>query len=159
MRAGRVGAVGAALVALGCAVGACGQSTAARVPNVAQLPLVDGASIVSQVRECDTGADGFCALTFVIVDRRYSGPEALLASEHRELRRHGWSGGQGDIGSEHAADSPGHKLRVTYANPYSDLMGIDLGWIHRPPQIASALARAMFDQSAAMSMMLEVGAS
>jgi hypothetical protein len=111
------------------------------------------------VRECDRGASGFCALALVVVDRRYGSPEDLLASEHLELRQHRWSGGQGDIGGEHAADSPGHELRVTYANPYTDLMGIDLGWIHRPRPIAVALAHAMFDQSPAMSIMLEVGTS
>lgn len=116
-------------------------------------------SIATQVRECDRGKNGFCALALVVVGPRYVSSDELLAGEHLELRKHRWSGGQGDIGGEHAADSPGHKLRVTYANPYTDLMGIDLGWIHRPRAIAVTLAHAMFAQSPAMSIMLEVGTS
>jgi hypothetical protein len=41
----------------------------------------------------------------------------------------------------------------------NDLRGVDLGWIRRPRTITLALSNTMFDRSAAMSMMLEVGAS
>lgn len=63
----------------------------------------------------------------------------------------------GDTGEERAAESPTHSLRVTYATPFGDLKGIDLGWIKRSQPIAVALSQAMFHRSSAMSMMLEIG--
>ena len=43
----------------------------------------------------------------------------------------GWTGANADTGQQRAADSPGHKLRLTYAPAAGDLQGIDLGWIKR----------------------------
>ena len=83
----------------------------------------------------------------------------LVKGEHRQLRKHGWTGGQGDFSQQKAADSPGHKLRVTYATAAGDLRGVDLGSIQRPRRITLALSRVMFDQAPAMSIMLEIGAS
>jgi hypothetical protein len=75
------------------------------------------------------------------------------------LLKSGWTGADADSGEQRAADSPGHKLRVTYATAYGDLKGIDLGWIKRSRKLTLALSRAIFDHAAAMSMLLEVGAS
>jgi hypothetical protein len=156
MTAGRLGL---ALVALGAALAGCGASGTHHGPNLAALPLVDGANVVAQVRQCDHGANAYCAIEMVVTDHRYRTSTALVDREHEQLRRHGWTGGVGDTAEQKAADSPGHKLRVTYATASGDLRGVDLGSIQRSHRITLALSRALFDQAPAMSIMLEVGAS
>ena len=141
------------------ALAGCGQSAKSRTPDVSQLPLVQGATVVTQVRECDKGADAFCAIELVVADRRYKTSDDLLLSEHHQLLSHGWSGAGGDTGNERAADSPGHKLRLTYATATGDLQGVELGQIKRPGKIWIALSHTLFDQVPALSMMLEVGNS
>jgi hypothetical protein len=94
----------------------------------------------------------------VVVDRRYGSSDALVSSEHRKVHSQGWAGVGGDTGDERAAESPGHKLRVTYATAYGELKGIDLKWIQRPRTITMALSRAMFDRDPAMALLLETGA-
>ena len=155
---GVLAAVGVLLV-LGAAIAGCGSSSTSRDPDLGQLPLVHGANVIAQVHSCDRGANAFCAVELVVVDRRYKNSMDLLEQEHRQLRKHGWTGGQGDTGEQKAADSPGHKLRVTYATAAGDLRGIDLGTIQRPRGITLALSRAMFAQAPAISVMLEVGAT
>lgn len=141
------------------ALAGCGQSAKSRTPDVSQLPLVQGATVVTQVRECDKGANAFCAIELVVADRRYKTSDDLLLSEHHQLLSHGWSGAGGDTGNERAADSPGHKLRLTYATATGDLQGVELGQIKRPGKIWIALSHTLFDQVPALSMMLEVGNS
>ena len=161
MIAGRLSRALVALVgsaALAAVVAGCGSGGQHR-PNVTQLPLVDGANVVAQVRSCDRGKNAYCAIEMVVVDRRYKNSTDLVKEEHSQLRKHGWTGGQGDFSQQKAADSPGHKLRVTYATAAGDLRGVDLGSIQRPREITLALSRTMFDQAPAMSVMLEVGAS
>jgi hypothetical protein len=148
-----------ALTALAGAVAGCGSSGGSHRPNLAQLPLVDGASVVAQVHSCDRGKNAYCAIELVVVDHRYKSSTDLVDDEHEKLRAHGWTGGQGDFIQQKAADSPGHKLRVTYATASGDLRGVDLGTIQRPRKITLALSRVLFDQAPAMSIMLEVGAS
>jgi hypothetical protein len=80
-----------------------------------------------------------------------------VESEHRRLRSLGWTTSAGDNGSEVAADSPGHKLRVTYATALGDLIGFDEKWIKRPWRIAFALSQTIVSRTPAMSIMLEVG--
>lgn len=154
MTARRLGAVALVLLLAGC-----GSGGAQRAPSVAQLPLVQGAQIAAQVRQCDSGSAAYCAIELVVVDRRYTSSDAMASEEERELRQRGWSIANGDTGVESAANSPGHGLRVTYATAIDDLRGIDLGWIRRPWPITLALSNALFDRDAAMSMMLELGAS
>lgn len=141
------------------ALAGCGQSAKSRTPDVSQLPLVQGATVVTQVRECDKGANAFCAIELVVADRRYKTSDDLLLSEHHQLLSHGWSGAGGDTGNERAADSPGHKLRLTYATATGDLQGVELGQIKRPGKIWIALSHTLLDQVPALSMMLEVGNS
>ena len=142
------------------AVSGCGGgSSKSHQPTLTQLPLVDGANVVAQVRQCDKGANAYCAIEMVITDPRYKTSTDLVDQEHKKLRSHGWTGGTGDTANQKAADSPGHKLRVTYATASGDLRGVDLGSIQRSRKITLALSRALFDQSPAMSVMLEVGAS
>lgn len=146
-----------ASTALVAALASCGGGNAARVPELSRLPLVSGASIVTQAKDCDRGANAFCALEFVLVDRSSRSSTQLLESEHRLLLASRWSGANGDTGEQHAADSPAHKLRVTYATADGDLKGIDLGWIQRPRSITLALSRTLFERVPALSVMLEAG--
>jgi hypothetical protein len=158
MIARRLGAL-LTLASACAALAACGSGSSSHQPSLAQLPLVDGASVVTQVRACDHGANAFCAIEIVVTDHRYRTSTDLVEDEHAQLRKHGWTGGQGDTNEQKAADSPGHKLRVTYATASGDLRGVDLGSIQRPRRITLALSHVMFDQAPAMSIMLEVGAS
>ncbi len=148
-----------ALVTLATAAAGCGAGAKHHGPDLAQLPLVHGASVVAQVHQCDRGANAFCAIEMVVTDRRYKTSSDLLDAQHQQLRKHGWTGGTGDTGDQKAADSPGHKLRVTYATASGDLKGVDLGSIERPHKITLALSRVLFDQAPALSIMLEVGAT
>jgi hypothetical protein len=136
----------------------CGGS-GPQAPAVSKLPLIDGASVIAQTQQCDGGANAYCAVEMVIVDRRFHTSTDLMHAERDRLTGLGWSLADGDTGNEHAADSPGHKLRVTYATAEADLQGIDLGWIKRPQGITLTLSRLMFERvpPAAISVMLEQG--
>lgn len=149
----------ATVPALAIAVAGCGQSSNSKDASLAQLPLVPGAKIVRQVKQCDRGANAFCSLNIVIVDPLYHSSLSLLKAEHTWVHAAGWNGVGGDTDDEKAAESPTHKLRVTYATASGDLKDIDLALIKRPRPIALALSRAMFDRSPAMSVLLEAGSS
>ena len=157
MRAGRLGALLAGLLALGTVLmlTGCGGGGGSTVPSVAQLPLVPGSSIVAQARQCDRGAAAYCTVEVVVVSRRYKTSDDLLADERSHLVSLGWSRESAEIGNEHAADSPGNKLRVTYATAINDLTGIQLNWITRSRTISLALSHALFQRVPALSMMLE----
>jgi hypothetical protein len=159
MTARRLGLLAVALVALGTALAGCGAGGKGRHPDLTKLPLVNGASIVAQVRQCDRGANAFCAIELVVTDPRFKTSTDLVDAQHSQLRKHGWTGGTGDTNQQKAADSPGHKLRVTYATASGDLRDVDLGSIERPRKITLALSRVLFDQAPAMSVMLEVGST
>jgi hypothetical protein len=148
-------AVAAALTA--ATLAGCGSGGSARSPDLSKLPLVPGARIVSQARTCDKGANAFCDIELVVVAPSYKTSAELLTSEHAELRKSGWTGAEGDFGGQHAADSPGHKLHVTYALPYTDLGAYDFDYIKRSPTIARALAHLAFPGTPAMSVLLEIG--
>ena len=148
-----------ALPALIATLAGCGQSSAQHVPDLARLPLVRGARVLTEARRCDRGTNVFCAWELVVVAPGYRTSDALLRSEHRRLLKLGWTGANADTGEEKAADSPGHKLRVTYATAYGDLKGIDLGWIKRSQKTTLTLSKAMFQHSSALSMLLEEGPS
>ncbi|HEY6398448.1 MAG TPA: hypothetical protein VIX82_13445 [Solirubrobacteraceae bacterium] len=142
-------------LALAAAIAGCG-SSAKNVPTLAQLPLVNGAAIVAHVRQCDRGANVYCAIELVVVDNHYQSSTALVASEKRALKQRGWTRAGPDTSEEHAADSPGRKFRVTYATALGELTGIELGWIQRPRTITLALSRGMFNRVPTMAVMLEV---
>ncbi len=129
------------------------------MPDLSGLPLVSGARIIQQVRQCDRGANAFCALELVVVAPRYHTSLDLLNDEHARLQSLGWSSANSEIGEERTLDSPGHKLRVTFATAYGDLTGIDFAWIHRSRKTALALSHAAFARSPTLSMMLEYSAS
>jgi hypothetical protein len=139
------------------ALAGCGSGTSSRPLSLRQLPLVPGAKVVSQTRVCDSGSNAYCALEVVAVDRSFSSSGALTASEDRLLHRLGWKASAGDDGKEAAANSPGQKLRVTFASAIDDLLGIDEHWIRRASSIEMALDRTMFARAPAISLMLEHG--
>jgi hypothetical protein len=143
-------------LSLAAAVAGCGSSTK-KAPLLAQLPLVKGAAVVAHVRQCDPGSNAYCAIELVVVDNRYHSATALVTEEKRTLRRSGWTRTGPDTSEEHAADSPGRKLRVTYATALGELTGIDLGWIQRPRTFTLALTQSMFDRVPTMAVMLEYG--
>jgi hypothetical protein len=158
MRAGRVSVIATAVAACALALGSCGGGASASAPlSLSSLPLVQGASVVTQSSLCDRGANAFCAVTAVIVDRHASSSGALVRREFDYLHALGWTGAAGDEGAERAANSPGHKLHVTYSTAQGDLTGIDLGWIKRAWPITWSLSRTMFQRVPAMSIMFETG--
>ncbi len=138
---------------------ACGSGGGDQVPNVAGLPLVNGARVVTQAKQCDPGSSAFCAVEMVVVDPKFGSSQQLVKGERLHLLAAGWTRINGDTGDEIAAQSPGHKLRVTYATASGDLKGIDLGWIQRSRPITLALSQALFNRDSAMSVMLELGSS
>ena len=138
---------------------ACGQSSRGRAPVPGGVPLTPGARIVALQRSCDRGANAYCSLQLVVVGGHYADSTAFLAAEQRHLDALGWTSSVGDSGVEKAADSPGHKLRLTYATASDDLKGVDLGWIPRRPAVTRALSATMFDRAPALSLMLETGSS
>jgi hypothetical protein len=146
-------------VALVLILAGCGASQAQRTPVATDIPLVPGAEIAVQTRACDRGSRAFCSIDLVVVDRHYISSDVLARDESHVLRKHGWSLADGDTSLQSAANSPGHKLRLTFATANGDLRQIDLGTIIRPWPITYALSSTMFDRTAAMSMRLEVGAS
>jgi hypothetical protein len=155
MRAGRLVS---ALLALGVALAGCG-SGASHTPDLSKLPLVPGTEVIVKARQCDNGSNPYCAVQIVLVGRSYKDSQDLLGVERERLVSLGWMREGADTGNEHAADSPGHKLRVTYATALADLTGIDLGWIKRPRPITLALSHAVFQRTPALSMMLELSTS
>jgi hypothetical protein len=152
MTAGRV-VVAVALAA--CALAGCGGGD--RTPDLARLPLAPGSRIVARAQQCDAGSNAYCAVELVVVDPAWHDSGSLVFAEKRILAHHGWAADRGANGDEHAAESPGDKLRVTYASAYGDLKDIELGWIKRSHAISVALSHTLFDRSAAMSVMLEIG--
>lgn len=151
----RVGRLVLALLALGAVLAGCG-SSGNQAPDLAQLPLVRGTSIVARATQCDQGSNAYCAVEIVLVGRSYKTSQDLLGVERERLVSLGWTREGADTGNEHAADSPRHKLRVTYSTALGDLTGIDLGWIKRPRPITLALSRSVFQRTPALSMMLEL---
>jgi hypothetical protein len=138
-------------------VAACGQGGSSNSLSISQLPLVDGARVVTQVRQCDSGANAFCAIQAVIVAPRFGSSGALVASEHRYLRKLGWSSMAGDNGNQRASESPGHKVRLTYGTGFGDLIGWDEKWITRPWPIVWTLDGEFIKGTPTMSVMLEAG--
>lgn len=139
------------------ALAGCGHSANRTPLSLQQLPLVPGAKVAKVIKQCDRGANAFCALELVIVNEHYRSADELEKAEHKWVRAAGWRGVGGDTVYENAAESPGHKLRLTYATASDDLRAVDLGYIHRPETIAVALSRTMFSHVPAMSVLLESG--
>ena len=140
-------------------IAGCGQSSVARTPSLGGVPVVPGARVVAHVRSCDRGANAYCAMQVVITAPRYRTSAALLAAEQNRLRALGWTDTVGDTPRERSADSPGNRLRLSYALGADDLQSWDLGSLKRRRAIAKALAAAMFARVPALSLMLQAGSS
>ena len=146
-----------ALTAIAAALAGCGSGGAQHTPDVSSIPLVAGARIVAQQQKCDRGANPFCGWELVVEAPGYKSSDDLLLSENRHLKSLGWTGANADIAGERAADSPGHKLHLTYGTAFTDLKGYGRGQIRRTEKIAKTLSRAMFDRTPSLSMLLEEG--
>ena len=116
-----------------------------------------GAQVVAKVRQCDQGANPYCALELVLVDPAYASARSFVLAERELLKSHGWTGASPQTSDELADESPGHKLRITYATALVDLKGVDLGWIDRTSNVQRSLAKQLFAGSPAMSALLQVG--
>ncbi len=138
------------------ALAGCGGAATA-TPRTSGLPLPSGVRVIAQHRSCNSGANSYCGIEMVLLGTGYSSSHQLVLAERDLLRSHGWVGASPDIGAEVANESPGNKLRATYATALEDLKGIDLGWIERAWPIVSALDQSLFNGSPAMSMLLEIG--
>jgi hypothetical protein len=147
------------LLAGALAVAGCGQSGSRHSLALGGAPLPSGARVVAQVRSCDHGANPYCALQLVIVGTHYASATALLNGEQSRLHQLGWTSTLGDTPKERSADSPGHRLRLSYATAADDLESWDLGSLKRRRSIARALAATMFDGAPALSLMLQTGSS
>lgn len=150
--------VAAALV-LGAALAGCGDGRTGRTPPLRRVPLVPGATVRFALRQCDSGANPYCALNAIIVDTRYRTSHDLMEAERRLLKAAHWSSSFADTGLERAAESPGHRLRLTYATADDDLRAIDQQYIKRPPPIAMRLSKLDFAGTPALSVLLEAGSS
>ena len=152
--------IACAIVAVVCALlTGCGSAASGRTPPAARVPLTSGARVLASIRRCDRGANAFCAVQMVVADAHYRTSAEFLIAERRHLTALGWTATNADTGDEHAADSPGHSLRLTYATAALDLKDVDLGWVQRARAIAQTLSQAMFARRSALSLMLETGSS
>ncbi len=146
-------------IAVALMAAGCGQAALSRSPSLAAVPLTGGTRVVAHTRRCDRGANAYCAIQLVAIGDHYGSSAALLANERRHLKSLGWTLAGAETGDEHAAESPGHRLRLTYATAALDLKDLDLGFIQRSPMIGRALSRTMFARASALSLMLETGSS
>lgn len=133
----------------------CGGST--RSPQASSLPLVQGARVMTNVRQCNGGSNAYCSIELVVLGPKYESSRALVLAERDRLRAEGWTGASPTTGDQLADESPNNKLRVTYATAFQDLKGADIGWIKRSWPTVSALDQTVFDRVVAMSVLLEVG--
>jgi hypothetical protein len=145
-------AVAASLLLTACGGGG-------HVPDVGGLPLARGSQIIARARTCDRGANPYCAEQLVVVNPRFRTAEAFLQRERAILHGLGWTGAYPPNGNEHSDDSPSGKLHVTFATPYGDLIGIELGWIKRERAVELALSHAIFAHTPALSVMVQAGPS
>jgi hypothetical protein len=137
-------------------IAACGAG-GDRVPALSRLPLARGLRVTTLLRSCNPGANAFCALQFVVVGSGYSSGVAMRHAETVLLRHRGWHKANAPVGQELAADSPGDKLRVTYATASDELQAVGLGWIKRPRRLTVALAHDIFARRSALAMVLQLG--
>jgi hypothetical protein len=139
------------------ALAGCGSASSTSSFNAGQLPLLPGSTIVAQAKKCDGGSNPYCALEAIVVNHRFASSGAFVASEDQRLHQLGWKFSAGDDGDEVAANSPGQKLRLTFATAQNDLIGIDEHWITRQWPIEWSASQLMFRRTPAMSVMLEAG--
>lgn len=147
----------ACVALLSVVLSGCGTGTGTRAPSVKRLPLVHGLHVISQQRVCDKGSNAYCAIEMVLSAPGYPNSHALQKAERLLLKKRGWARVNAPVGQELAADSPGGRLRVTYAAANLELEAIDLGWIQRSRPITLALSRQIFSHGSALAVLLQVG--
>lgn len=125
--------------------------------SATRIPLIAGVRVVASARQCDRGANPFCARELVVSSARFTSSGAMVTAEHDLLRARRWMDASGDFGQEQAADSSGHKLHLTYATALAELTGIDEGWIKRPRPLALVLSRQLFAGIPTMTLTLTSG--
>lgn len=113
--------------------------------------------MVTKVRLCDQGAKPYCELQLVVAAPHYGSSRLLVLAERNLLRAHDWTGASAQTADQLADESPGNKLRVTYATAYGDLKGIDFNWIQRTRTIQQSLSAQMFAGTPAISAQLQIG--
>ena len=158
MIARRLGVAGALALAVGLA--GCGASTVERTPTASDVPLVPGAKIATQVRECDQGSRAYCTIELVVLDSKYPSSDILAHDESHALRKAGLVARRrrhldrdgGELARAQAATHLSRRRPTTCSRSTS-------GRSPGPTTITHALSSSIFDQTPAMSMMLEVGAS
>lgn len=128
-----------------------------RVPSLQRLPLVSGLHAVASQRVCNRGSNAYCALELVLRGPGFASSIDLQRAERMLLQRRGWKKVNAPVGQELAADSPGGKLRVTYAAANMELEAVDLGWVERSRRITLTLSREIFDHQPAMAVLLQLG--
>ena len=129
-------------------------------PDLSQLPLVPGARFQVQERVCDSGSNAYCAWELVVADRALPGLErAVRGRASRSCSAATGAAPTATSPRQHAADSPGHRLRVTYANPVDELTGIAIFGVRRSQAGgAGAVQGRVHRTPPVISMLLEVGA-
>jgi hypothetical protein len=137
----------------------CGDARAGRTPPLRSLPLAAGARVDLTVRQCDPGARGYCAVYAIIIDRRYRSSHDFLLTERKLLARARWTSSFADTGLERSAESPGHRLRLTYTTADDDLRAIDQHYVKRPGTITLRLSKLDFAGAPALSVTLQAGSS
>jgi hypothetical protein len=135
----------------------CGKGSNSTRLSADQLPLVHGAQILAQARQCDHGANAFCSLELVVADGRFHSSGDLVTLEGVLLRRAGWIRVPGDAGNEGGANSPGDKLHLSYGTALADLEGTGVNWFKRSKPLALILSREEFTHVPAMALTLESG--
>jgi hypothetical protein len=113
--------------------------------------------VVSQ-RLCDRGRNAYCALELVMEGGGYASSIQLQRAERLLLKRRGWKKSNPPVAQELSANSPGTRLRVTYAAANMELEAVDLGWIVRARRITLGLSREIFDHHPALAVLLQLGA-
>lgn len=151
-------AIAACAIAVAASLSGCAGDGPQR-PRPSEIPFVGGGRIILTADDCDKGANAYCALDLVFVNRRFGSSQALVVAERQYLLRHGWVAVPAQTGDELAADAPHNRFRITFASPLRDLKDIDLGWIKRPRSIQVALSRAVYEGSPAMSVNVVAGPS
>ena len=157
-RRGRRAARGAGAAALALALGGCASGSPPGRPAAHAVPLVARTAIVAQARVCDRGSHSYCAREFVLASPHHLLDAGVLkVAERTLLHNSGWRRTEGQTYDEFAADSPGDRLRITYATAEQDLLAIDERRIDRPPRIVRALAETLFAREPAISVIVQAG--
>lgn len=134
----------------------CG-SAGDRTPSLARVPMPPRSKVILDLHACNAGSDAYCALQLVIAGKGYRTSVSMISAEAAVLRRLHWRHENADTALEHAAYSPGDKLRLTYATPKSELASIELGWVTRAHAVQVTLAHTLFADRPALSMLVEIG--